>query len=629
MCGICGIYNYQSQHTVEPVALSAMLHRVRHRGPDGEGKHLDRNLAIGARRLSIIDIEGGNQPLFNETGDIALVFNGEIYNYRELASRLRERGHHLSTGSDGEVIVHLYEDLGDACVHDLRGMFAFAIWDRQRRRLLAARDRLGIKPLYYSDAAGEFVFCSEIKGILQVATVETRLNLDALGNFMSFRYVPAPETMFMGIRELPAGHILTCDEEGVQIQRYWDLSFTNGRNPGGPAREEEYAEQLSHVLHESVKLHLMSDAPFGAFLSGGLDSSTIVALMSEFVSEPINTYSAGFEGANFDELPYARMVAARYSTNHHEVIIQPQDFLELAETIVWHLEQPIGNTVVLVNYMVAEIAARQVKMVLCGEGSDELFVGYPRYLVEHWSSYFQRVPASAKRILLTASRQGRGMNRARLVLSALCQPDDASRYLGWNLSFDPELMATLRNLLTRDVRHALNHASARDVYAKQLAHTNIEDPLSRLLYVESKLWLPSEVLARTDKLSMAVSLEARVPYLDHKVAEFAASLPSHLKVNGLTRKYLLKRISRDWLPEAVIRRRKMGPPVPFAAWFRREAHDFVHDALSPDAVRRRGLFDPTVVSSLLDQHQSGRANHKALIWMLLNVELWHRQFIDQ
>jgi asparagine synthase (glutamine-hydrolysing) len=625
MCGICGVYEYQNHVPVDRHVLEDMLGVIRHRGPDDSGVHLDKDLAIGMRRLSIIDLDGGKQPISNEDGTIVTVFNGEVYNYRELREQLQSRGHTLATASDTEVIVHLYEDFGEECVQQLRGMFGFAVWDARSRKLFVARDRLGIKPLYYTQAGGRLILGSEIKAILEHPAVQAALSITALSNFLSLKYVPAPQTMFEGICALPPGCILTCDANGVKVRRYWDLSFANHCN--GQRSEEACAEQLEGLLRECVRLHLVSDVPFGAFLSGGLDSSTIVALMSQFLNEPVKTYSVGFEGdaEAFSELPYARMVAKKYQTDHQEVLVHASDLINLSEKVVWHLDQPIADDACLANFLVAELASRDVKMVLTGEGGDELFAGYARYAGERLSPLFQHLPRAAKSVALGASGRVPGLRRQKLALYALCQPDEVSRLVNWFPFFNSEAKQAL---LSEDFKQTLDGSDASAVFAEHLARTDAVDPLNRMLYVDTKLWLPDDLLARGDKTSMAASLEARVPLLDHKLVEFAASLPPHLKVRGLTRKYLLKKVSQTWLPPEIVNRKKKGFPMPMSLWFRNEARSFVRDALSPSALRRRTLFNPSFVEKLLSEHETGFADHGSILWGLLSIELWQRVFMD-
>jgi asparagine synthase (glutamine-hydrolysing) len=388
-----------------------------------------------------------------------------------------------------------------------------------------------------------------------------------------------------------------------------------------------YAEQLEALLRESVQLRLMSDVPFGAFLSGGLDSSLIVALMSQLLNVPVKTFAVGFENTDGaeNELPYARLVAERYRTEHYEVNIRPHDFIELAEKVVWHLDQPVADEAALANLMVAELASHHVKMVLSGEGGDELFAGYARYAGERLSPLFRCLPRAAKSLALAASERLPGLRRPKLALHALCQPDEVTRLTNWFPLLNTDMKQAL---LTAKLQSGLPAALPESVFAHHLARTETRDPLHRMLYVDTKLWLPDDLLARGDKMSMAASIEARVPLLDHKLVEFAALLPPSLKVRRLTRKYLLKKVSRDWLPPQIISRKKQGFPVPFGDWFRREARPFVRDILAPDAIRRRGLFNPPAIAKLLDEHETGFADHSAPLWGLLSVELWHRLFID-
>lgn len=604
-----------------------MLQVIHHRGPDDDGVYIDGNLAMGMRRLSIIDLGGGKQPIYNEDGRFVVVFNGEIYNFRELMEQLQARGHVFKTVCDTEVIVHLYEEMGDECVQHLRGMFGFAVWDTQRRRLFVARDRLGIKPLYYTQMGGGLVFGSEIKALLQHPDVRPRMDLQGLNNFLSLKYVPAPQTMFADIFALPPGYTLTCDDDGIRINQYWDLSFAQSTNTW--LSEDEYAEQLETLLREVVNMHLMSDVPFGAFLSGGVDSSTIVALMSQFLNEPVKTFSVGFKGSGaiVSELPYAHMVSKQWQTEHYDIFITPDDFTGLTEKVIWHLDQPIADEASLANYMVAELASRHVKMVLTGEGGDELFAGYARYAGERFSPLFKHLPLAVRGSALSmTTRLVPGMRRPKLALYALCHSDEVTRMLNWFPLFNSDMKAAL---LSDTMKQALNGHSSRQVFADHLARTDAKHPLNRMLYVDTKLWLPDDLLARGDKTSMATSLEARVPLLDHKLVEFAASLPPSLKLKRLTRKYLLKKVSQQWLPEEIINRKKEGFPTPIAVWIRNEVRPFVRDLLSPDTIRRRGLFNTESITTLLDEHESGFADHGAMIWALISIELWQRRFLDQ
>jgi asparagine synthase (glutamine-hydrolysing) len=481
MCGICGFYHYTTGEPADELLLRAMLQSIYHRGPDDQGIYIDRDLALGIRRLSIIDLAGGKQPIYNEDRSIVVIFNGEIYNYRELTEDLRQRGHTFTTSSDTEVIVHLYEEYGKDCVQKLRGMFTFAIWDTSRRQLFMARDRLGIKRLYYAQIGDRLIFGSEIKAILQDPKLQVRLDVSALSNFLSLKYVPAPQTMFDGIYVLPPGHTLTCDGNGIAVRPYWDLSFAHDHD--GHIPEEVYAEQLEQLLRESVQLHLVSDVPFGAFLSGGIDSSTIVALMSQFLNEPVKTFSVGFEedGEGLSELPYARLVAQRYGTDHHEVFVGAQDFIDLAEKVAWHLDQPIADEAALANYMLADIASRKVKMVLTGEGGDELFAGYARYAGERMAPLFRILPQSLKSAGLSMSAYLPGLRRSKLALYALCQPDEVSRLTNWFPLFNTTVKA---GLLSDALKETLADSTADQVFARYLDRADTSDPLHRMLYVD-------------------------------------------------------------------------------------------------------------------------------------------------
>jgi asparagine synthase (glutamine-hydrolysing) len=628
MCGIAGMYAYDGRALADPNVLTRMLDVIWHRGPDDSGMHIDGLVGLGSRRLSIIDLEGGHQPMPNEDRSVIVVSNGEIYNYRDLIGALRSRGHAIATSSDTEAIVHLYEDRRTDFVHDLRGMFGLAIWDTRRQRLVLARDRLGIKPLYYTDVGGQLVFGSEIKAILQHPAVAVRPDLTALGQFLALKYVPAPATMFEGIHALPPGHLLTCDRDGIKVEQYWDLSF---RSSGGDAlvtSEDEAAEQLEQLLIDAVGTHLVSDVPFGAFLSGGIDSSLVVALMSRILDSPVQTFAVGFEGSGaiVSELPYARLVAERWGTDHHEVLIGAKDFVDRLETVIWHLDQPIADEASLPNYMVSELASRQVKMILSGEGGDELFAGYARYSFERLSPLFKALPQSARAAIASAAERFPRMRRAKIALHALSEPDEAKRLTTWFPLFNE---SRLGELLTEEFRTPSGNSAAVRAFAAQLRSADGTDVISRMLYVDTKLWLPDDLLARGDKTSMATSLEARVPLLDHHLVEFAASLPSSLKLRGSTRKYLLRKVAAKWLPEAVLTRKKEGFPTPVSLWFRGETREFLRDHLSPSTIKRRGLFNGEYVARLLQEHERGSADHGSLLYGLLTVELWHRCYVDR
>ncbi|HWH95375.1 MAG TPA: asparagine synthase (glutamine-hydrolyzing) [Baekduia sp.] len=624
MCGIAGIHDGAPRGAADEGVVHAMLDAIAHRGPDDWGLHVDGPVALGVRRLSIIDVAGGHQPIANEDGTIVVAYNGEIYNYRALRERLLRSGHTLRTHADTEVIAHLYEELGDDCVCELDGMFGFALWDARRRRLLLVRDRLGVKPLYWARAGGQLVFGSEIKALLCHPDLRARLDHDALAAFLLLKYVPAPQTMFAGVTALPPGHLLVADAGGVRVRRWWDVSF---RRPEVPPDEEEAAELLRAALEEAVRSHLVSDVPFGAFLSGGVDSSLVVALMSRELRAPVRTFAVGFggDGEDLSELPYARMVAERYETEHEEVVVGAGDLVALAEKVVWHLDQPIADNACLANYLVAELAARRVKMVLTGEGGDELFAGYARYAGERLAPVFGALPPRARALGVALSRRTRIPPRPRIALYALCQPEERRRFATWFALMSP---AAREALAVGELADAVARAAPESLFAAALERADGPDRISRMLYVDTKLWLPDDLLARGDKMSMAASLEARVPLLDHRLVQFAASLPPEFKVKGLSRKYLLKKVARDLLPGPILDRPKKGFPIPMGRWLRGEAREFCRDLLAPETLRRRGLFAPAAVERLVDEHESGTAEHGAVLWALISVELWHRAFLD-
>ncbi len=616
--------------------LSDMLQAILHRGPDEDGRLEDGPLAMGMRRLSIIDLADGTQPIFDESGRYGIVFNGEIYNYRELRQQLLARGHQLKTHSDTETIVHLYEEFGADCLEHLRGMFAFAIWDQRERSLFVARDRMGIKPLYYSQTSAGFVFGSEIKSLLLHPAVQRQVDIQALSQYVSLKYVPAPRTLFAGISSLEPGHWLRIqDGRVVAKQRYWDLPFADpeqmasldriGDSDGRRRSDEEYTDELLALLQESVALHLRSDVPFGAFLSGGLDSSTIVALMAQQLSAPVKTFSVGFDGEGVqDELPYAAQVAQAFGCEHHTLKIGASDFLSLAEKVLWHLDQPIADQATIATHMVAKLARQHVKMVLTGEGGDELFAGYARYAGERYARYGQWLPTPVAAGLRWGAERLPGLRRAKIALTACSYRDEAQRFANWFPMFKEDAK---RQLFVAG-RAALGQGVA-EVFAAELSRCRATDSVQRMLYVDSKLWLVDYLLLRGDKLTMANSLEARVPLLDHKLVEFAARLPADLKLRDGQRKYLLKRVARRLLPAEIIDRKKQGFPIPIERWLRGEAAGLMQDLLSDETLRRRDFFEPVYVRRLMQQHLSGYCDHSTELWGLMSFEMWQRQFIDQ
>lgn len=624
MCGIAGFFQYNSSlescHQPDAV-LRSMLDAIYHRGPDDEGTLVEPPAWLGMRRLSIISLDDGKQPIYDESGRFGVLFNGEIYNYRELRESLQSRGHILKTNSDTEVIVHLFEEYGRGCLEHLRGMFAFVIWDSHKRELFVARDRLGIKPLYYANVDGQFIFASELKAIVRHPNVKKELDPVALGDYLSIKYVPAPRTMFRDIQSLEPGHCLTVGQQGIRHECYWDFSI----EPDESKSDEECVDQLLDILRESVKLRLRSDVPFGAFLSGGLDSSTIVALMAEQLTSPVETFSVGFESAGVqDELPFAEQVAKHFGCKHHVLKIGAKDFLQYAEDVIYHLDQPIADQATVATFMLSRLAGQSVKMVLTGEGGDELFAGYARYEGERMSPAFGLLPDWGKAAFRSFSGRLPGLRRAKIAAEALSYGDEAQRYAAWFPMFTQDMR---KRVLSSYMAEQVKDVSR--VFRKQLRRCGEGSRLSRMLYCDTKLWLPDYLLLRGDKLTMAHSIEGRVPLLDHKLVEFAARLPDRMKLRSRQRKWLLKQAASRLLPKDIIERKKQGFPIPIEKWLKDEAKDLVHDCLSEEVVRRRGLFSPQYVRELVKAHESGYADRATEIWGLVSLEIWSRRFLDQ
>ena len=625
MCGICGVIHRDGKPVTEQLLL-AMNERLRHRGPDGEGYHIDGNVGLAMRRLKIIDIAGSDQPLYNEDGSVALVFNGEIYNYRELRRGLEARGHRLKTDGDGETIVHLYEEHGGGAVEHLRGMFALALWDAKSKSLLLARDRFGQKPLYYYSDSRVFVFASEIKALLAHPDVPrvSRFELPdrrALSQYLSFGYVPAPETAFHGIKMLSPATALEIDQAGeARERRYWAL---NSLAPSDPAANAHtYIGELRDKLDEAVKLRLMSDVPLGAFLSGGLDSSLIVALMRAHSNAGVKTFSIGFEGDDsFDETPYAEQVARHLGTEHESFRVKPEA-MSLLSQLVWHHDQPFADSSAIPTFLVSKLTRAHATVALTGDGGDELFVGYERFYAAALMRRLAFVPAPILRGaagLLGRLPEGTGyydrVKRAGRFLRAGGQRlEDA--YFDWVRVFDDELLAEI-----------CPAAEQHPPYINPYMDVAQADPIARLAQANMWSYLPDDLLIKADRCSMAASLEARAPFLDHELAEYVAGIPFNLKLRGARTKHILKVAARGLLPDEIIERKKHGFGVPLGAWLRRDMR-LARDLLQSRRSRERGLLDMAVVARLMDEHEAGERDHNRVLWALLTLEDWHRQFID-
>jgi asparagine synthase (glutamine-hydrolysing) len=606
-----------------------MCGAIVHRGPDEEGVYIGDGVAIGMRRLSIIDLEGGHQPISNEDGTVWIVFNGEIYNYRELRRDLERNGHRFRTDSDTETIVHLYEDLGPRCVDRLRGMFGFAIWDERKRQLLIARDRLGIKPMYYAERNGELVFSSELKPILTLGHIPRVVDWAAANHLFTFLSTPSDQSIVDGVKKLePACVAMISPGRPLQIQKYWDVQF----QPNETATEEELVEQLRALLVESVTLHQVSDVPVGAFLSGGLDSSAVVALMAKPAAGRLKTFSIGFAESEFDELQYARDVAARFGTDHHDLVLRP-DVVGIVEDLTWYLDEPFGDTSAIPTYMVSKLASEHVKVVLSGDGGDELFAGYDKYVVEGRERRFDRIPRSLRRVAGAVGRaMPEGMTGRRFLRHLAL--DGPRRYLDASTMFRAD---DLRKLFRAE---AYRHLSQHDPLAESLAalqHGGREqgrpgapgerDWLASVQYRDLHTYLPLDILTKVDRATMAHSLEARPPLLDHRLVEFAATVPARFRLRDGTTKYLFKQAMRGILPDAIIDRQKHGFAVPLAKWFRGDLAGFARDLLLSDRCRHRGFFETRYLERLLHLNERGR-NLDLQLWTVMSFELWCQRFLD-
>jgi len=618
MCGIAGIVSLDGQ-PVQDVMLRDMCAAMSHRGPDDDGFYLAGRAGLCMRRLSIIDVKAGHQPISNEDGTVWTVFNGEIYNYRELRRELESRGHRLSTKSDTEVIVHLFEDYGARCVNFLRGMFAFAVWDARRQELLLARDRLGIKPLHYAEVDGRLLFASEIKSILTDPQVERQISWGAMAHLFTFLTTPRNKSILRGIRKLEPAHTLTiAPGRPPRIERYWELKYEPDRRKSAAW----FAAQARDLLTESVRMHLVADVPVGAFLSGGLDSSSVVAAAAPLHPARLETFSVGFQEAAHNELDYAREVATKFRTCHRELVLGP-DALDELERIVWHLDEPFGDSSAIPTYMVSKLAASHVKVVLSGDGGDELFAGYDKYVVEGRERGMPKLPWPLRAALAEISRRMPAGMRGRNYLRHRSL-DGAARYLDASTLFRDD---DLRALFEPNVAECLGRHEPWRERAASL-ETGGAEWLSRLQRLDMSHYLPLDILTKVDRMSMAHSIETRVPLLDHKFVEFTATIPPEMNVIGGGTKAILKRAMRGVLPDRIIHRPKHGFAAPLNYWFRGELKSIARDLLLGDSARRRGLFRPNGIEALLRRHENGR-DLDLQIWTLMSFELWARTFLDR
>lgn len=618
MCGIAGIINLNNHHVNRPL-LERMCKVIEHRGPDENGFYLYRNVGMGMQRLSIIDLQSGRQPIHNEDRTIWIVYNGETYNYPELRKGLEAKGHKFYTNSDTETIVHLYEEYGDKCVEKMRGMFAFAIWDEKEHRLFLARDRLGIKPLHYYMDNERLIFGSEIKSILSTG-IKRDINHTGLSGYFTFNYVPAPETIFKGINKLLPGHILTLHNGHISEKSYWDIDYTKK-----DTRDiSQLSEELIEILKESVRIRLRSDVPFGAFLSGGIDSSTVTAIMSRIMEIPVKTFSIGFEEEDYNELHYATIVAKKFHTDHHEFIVKP-DFIDLLPQLVRHFDEPFGDVSAVPTYYVSKLAREHVTMVLSGDGGDELFAGYPRYPKERFTNCYSYLPPWFRTHIIRQILQN-------LPVKGTFFKKRIERFL-WRADLPPlERYKMAVGIFSEEMKEEIFKNTLRDdrgllfdtFFNSEKTNTFID----RLLYTDLKTYLPDDILVKVDRMSMANSLESRVPILDHKFVEFAAAIPDRYKLKGFTMKHIFKETVSKFLPHEIIYRKKKGFGIPIALWFRNELKDFAQDILYSKSLKQRGYFNHKAIENMFKEHQTGTRDFSEHLWTFLIFELWCREYMS-
>lgn len=623
MCGICGAFNF-SGAPVDGELVDKMTSAMQHRGPDGAGRFLSGCVGLGHRRLSIIDLAGGAQPVANENGRIQIVFNGEIYNFIELREELVREGHVFSTQSDTEVIVHGYEEWGKDCVSRFRGIFAFALWDANRRQLFIARDHLGVKPLYYIRLGDTLLFASEIKALLSAKGCPREVDLKSLGELFTLRYVPSPDTLFRDISKLPPAHYMVVDSEGVKIERFWNWKpKTIGR-----VNEDELTETYQELLEDAVRLQMRSDVPVGLFLSAGIDSSALLAVMSQHSDRPIHTFTIGFEqGEKSNETADARQIAEMFGADHTEMMVSSQDYQDYYERYLWDLEEPVGNETAAAFYFVSLIASRKVKVALSGQGADEPWAGYPRHIGIKLSQTYSELPR-----LLTQGMVGPLVarfakdERLRRGAIALNEPDFLTRLVKIYSFYSSTMKTKLFQPWVLEQVSA-DGQDARQALRRLQADVEGMDPLTQMLYIDTRANLPDDLLMVADKTSMANSLEARVPYLDHRLVEFIETLPANLRLRGFHGKYLHKKALEKWLPRKLTQRKKKGFANPVHQWLRGSMRRYVNDCLLSEKSAVCRYFDREFIRQLVADHESGRQHYLRHIYLLISFELWHQQFI--
>jgi asparagine synthase (glutamine-hydrolysing) len=629
MCGIAGFCQFKPGAPLKMQHLQDMAETIKHRGPDDSGFYQKGPVGLAMTRLSIVDVDGGSQPQANERQNIWVVFNGEIYNHLELRKPLEKAGHRFATNSDTEVLVHAYEEYGDAFVTKLRGMFAFALWDQTFQKLLIARDHLGVKPLYYTTADGNLIFGSEIKPLLTVSTVKRQVDTKQILTLMTLQYVPSPDTLLKGVRKLPAGHTLICQKGKILIKPFWELPKRPERvdQEVTPEKIKDWTDELQERFFASVKEQLMSDVPLGAFLSGGLDSSLVVAAMTQQTQKPVKTYSVGFENQHdFNELKYSQQVAKYLKSQHQEIMVDARMLNDLIPKLVKYQDDPVIDPAVLPTFVVSMFARQEVKVVLTGEGADEMFGGYRRYSFDRLAGTVGKVPGWIRKMVPFMTK---GLKDPyHQAWQALQKSDLVQRHLAWSRL---SLESTLEELAGEKLLYEMEQSKVEESLERLFENAEPYgfDNFNLMLYLDLKTWLPDDLLNKVDRMSMAASLEARVPYLDHRLVEFAFGLPSGVKLRQGEGKYILKQAAQKYLPKEIIYRQKKGFAVPLGPWFRHELKPLVVDLLRSDKFKDRGYFNPSQTEKLIEEHMSGRKDHHLILYGMLLVELWHRRFIDE
>ena len=626
MCGICGKLNINNDNKVEPELLEAMLDTIRHRGPDGNGIYASQQVGLGHTRLAIIDLVTGKQPIANEDETVQIVFNGEIYNYKELRDNLKNRGHIFKTKSDTEVILHLYEEYGEACVEKLRGMFAFAIWDDRNKILFLARDRVGIKPLYYWLTDRSLVFASEIKAILVDPEVETEILPSMIDRFLTYYYVPGNQTLFRNIRKLAPGSYMIVKNGQVSIREYWDLHFVPSNLSLRGAEE-----QLMELLEESVRLHMISDVPVGFLLSGGVDSTAMLGLALGISDHPLSSYTLGFSAPGIcDERPYAKIAAERYGSMHHEMTISSKDFVEFLPQYVWHMEEPVCEPPAIALYFVSKLAKNHVKVLISGEGGDEAFGGYPNYRNLLWFERIKKAMSPFRPLLSSGISVLGKMLRSKRVLKYLPLVDFPLESYYYSRTSGPFKFFNnhYKELYTEDFLQKIDKNESCRISKNCFENGPKNDRVNQMLYVDTKTWLVDDLLIKADKMTMANSVELRVPMLDHKFLEFSASLPGNYKVRHFTTKYIAKKTLRSRVPQEILDRKKTGFPVPYESWLRTDLRDWMRDLLFEPKTLARGYFNKKCIEKLISEDFQG-IGHSKEIFSLAVLELWHRVFLKK